>query len=249
MKSAPSNRCSSPDWLSLADDTIAIAQAKAQAANLTGALGFILDGDGAPNEACLYDRWLPLMSTFIDSPWEALFSDEPRRLPNGTSPPGYEAYDRFQVLDSTESEWPLLSALDYGKFGNTTRSQAQEYPMLLWEPSGQENVDSESRSYLSTKASPHRAQLLFASNTDPLMHQLYAAPLSGQGWSVAFNEWNAPVQDGKTTPVMPLMQSKSMGEEEGEGFVPSPDVIPVILTAGSLNATAGTWSVLLLGDS
>lgn len=192
LKSAPSKRCSSQDWLSLTDDVIADAQARIAAANLSGALQLALDGDGAPTETCLYDRWLPLVSTFIDSPWEAFLTDEPRRLPNGTAPAGYAAYDRFQLLDPNEAEWPVVTALDYGKFGNNSRpEQAHKYPILLWEPSDQSHIVSESSEYVATKAAPHPGGLLFASNTDPLMHQLYASRLSGFGWTVNYTAWES----------------------------------------------------------
>ncbi|GAM16895.1 hypothetical protein SAMD00019534_000700, partial [Acytostelium subglobosum LB1] len=143
-------------------------------------LEVILDGSGAPVGACLAGLWQPLVSTWIRSPHEALYSDNPAL-----------GYDRFQVMDlpiepivpAFYLDLMCLESPPYGKFSADNAT----YPVLVWEPSTQAIIESVASSYISCQhRHPQRtfSPMRYATNIDPAQLLVY---LAGQSSTYSWN--------------------------------------------------------------
>ncbi len=101
----------SNNWLSLADDFVAGANAAVAAHGLH--VQFVLDGVGVPGPPCLQQRWRPWNATFIsgtNATDPAFTSNDPTR-----------GFDRFAVLNEPSgAKWAAAVQRGYGKFVNST---------------------------------------------------------------------------------------------------------------------------------
>ncbi|ELR12722.1 uncharacterized protein ACA1_092420 [Acanthamoeba castellanii str. Neff] len=164
FKNAPTmcdNSTVAQAWLSLVDEFMAHLASTVHKYRLN--VEFVLDGDAAPllERPCLWQRWRPLASTWIDLPWEALFYANPEF-----------AYDRFQVLNLPVSpiyepgiNFDVLSYVGYGRFA------ASKYPFLCWEPSDQAILTSVVNTYIGGKIIRPEG-FRFAINIDPVQCRL-----------------------------------------------------------------------------
>lgn len=170
FKNAPTmcdNSTVAQAWLSLVDEFMAHLASTVHKYRLN--VEFVLDGDAAPllERPCLWQRWRPLASTWIDLPWEALFYANPEF-----------AYDRFQVLNLPVSpiyepgiNFDVLSYVGYGRFA------ASKYPFLCWEPSDQAILTSVVNTYIGGKIIRPEG-FRFAINIDPVQFLVYSSPFS-----------------------------------------------------------------------
>jgi hypothetical protein len=165
-------KCEQPNWISLVDDVFnTYNQLVKNIPDLN--VEFILDGTGSPNKPCLYNKWRPWVSTWIQNPKEALFSNDPTY-----------AYDRYQVLNPSVDEKHVtqnireLQRVKYGKFLNGS------YPFLTWEPSNQTEILAVIDAYLDTTPELiNKNGLRFAINLDPKMFEIYAGTRTGKAWN------------------------------------------------------------------
>lgn len=190
------------NWLKLVDNFYeqCITNIKTNHPNID----FILDGDAKP-AGCLLSRWSEWKSVWIisdsetSSPAAAFQSDDPS-----------QGYDRFQILNDKEdfSNWTwVVQEENYGKFAMS------EYPIQLWEPDLQSDIQSYVNLYHSGER--HEAGFHFAINIDIAMFDIYSGD-SGSQRSV-----NNRVYPGGSRPlVSPLVGMKldSSHSERAAGY-------------------------------
>jgi hypothetical protein len=162
-------------WISLLDDFYNYAvslQHSIPSLNVE----FILDH--LPT-SCLQNRWRPWVSTWLYTPVQAFFSNDPSQY-----------YDRYQVMNipipptiDYTITISLLQSFQYGKFLTGNYS----YPFLVWEPSDQQIILDVIDVYLS--GAPmllNKHGFRFAINIDPRMFEVYAGSRSTNAWNYAF---------------------------------------------------------------
>ncbi|EGC37865.1 hypothetical protein DICPUDRAFT_53679 [Dictyostelium purpureum] len=155
---------------------------------------FVLDGKGIQID-CLKDKWDPLISTWIDEPFGALFSNDPSK-----------GYDRFQVADIYiapifPSFWIDVLCLFHPPFGKFHNSS---YPILVWEPASQHDIQAVSSSYHSCLARHSDLQfpeLRFASNIDPIQLSLYAGSVSNKTWNFKIDDYGLTLRSAYEPPI------------------------------------------------
>ncbi len=85
-------------------------------------------------------------------------------------------FDRFQLFDpDSQILLDLYRLNDYDKFSKN------QYPLLFWEPSDQDQIASVAETYLEAPFVP--GGFRFAINIDLVMLQVYAASQSGTAWN------------------------------------------------------------------
>lgn len=156
FKNVPSDICDNAEFLNLLDLFFTSANKLIKYYNLKAE--FILDGD--VKVACVKDRWRPWVYTWIrgQDPDEAADSNDKET-----------SFDRYQVLNDNENTIGHDISDKYHKFKNGDR------PVQIWEPSNQSKILFYAEQFKSVL---NYAGYAFAINIDPIMFQIYVAPVA-----------------------------------------------------------------------